>query len=46
MYLIHVNSNNISKIIITSSAAIYQNSDNPVDEQVLQNHYLLMDKVN
>ena len=25
-------SNNISKIIITSSAAIYQNSDNPVNE--------------
>jgi UDP-glucose 4-epimerase len=27
------NSNNISKIIVTSSAAVYQNSDNPVDEK-------------
>jgi len=27
------NSNNISKIIVTSSAAIYQNSDNSVDEK-------------
>tara|TARA_B110000438_G_scaffold141413_1_gene136461 strand:+ start:464 stop:1333 length:870 start_codon:yes stop_codon:yes gene_type:complete len=27
------NSNNISKIIVTSSAAVYQNSNNPVDEK-------------